>query len=189
MREVNTGCLKKRKFCNFLRYFSNFLNFHQNNPMRGSMWKMIARIAEPWKCFPGPDSVKRCVYWSENRLIHGQGSVFKVQKCAQSISRIENPYRLIWWKLKTWKFLKKSCKNHKIAFFGTGRQSSLLPMYVYNTIIHTTLDHTCRTPPYPLKLWWITSNSQLPNNPTSKKFSAHEAWTFLVRKDKNLVSF
>jgi len=37
----------------------------------------ITRIPESWKCFPEPDSGKRCTYWSKNILIEGQGSVFK----------------------------------------------------------------------------------------------------------------
>ena len=42
----------------------------------------------------------------------GQGSVFKVQQCAQSIPHIENPHiELFWWKLK-------NIKNRKIAIFG-----------------------------------------------------------------------
>jgi hypothetical protein len=74
-----------------------------------------------------------CVYWSENRLIQGQESVFKGRQCVQSISRIEK-HQQDWFgeNLKTWNFLKKSC------FFGHSVNSDIkLLTTSVNVIIHS----------------------------------------------------
>ena len=68
------------------------------------------RTPEPWKRYLDPDSGKKSVYWSENPkmfdfrfntpiffLNQGQGNVFKLRECAQSIFRMKLPPEIWFW--------------------------------------------------------------------------------------------
>jgi hypothetical protein len=62
-REISTGWAKKVDFCDFWDpkiYFSKGNFMFLGVVLCG---ESIARIPEPWKCFPGPDSEKKLGCW------------------------------------------------------------------------------------------------------------------------------
>ena len=62
-REISTGWAKKVDFCDF---WDTKIYFSKDNFMFLGVilcGESIARIPEPWKCFPGPDSEKKLGFW------------------------------------------------------------------------------------------------------------------------------